>query len=165
MCTYPRGLPLAVEFFPFREKSRNQKTFSSKLYIKLSMTTEKQNIHPHWAMLRDIANEETARLISALPPQIREKVRNIPIIFQQSPSPSLIADGVAPDVMGLFVGDDFPHEASSPVTTEIFLFLFNIWDEAQAEMPQYRAEVRLTLLHEWGHYLGLDEDELTERTL
>ncbi len=29
----------------------------------------------------------------------------------------------------------------------------------------YRAEVRTTYLHELGHYLGLDEDELTQRGL
>jgi hypothetical protein len=29
----PRVSPLAVEFLPFREKSRNQKTFSSKVQL------------------------------------------------------------------------------------------------------------------------------------
>jgi predicted Zn-dependent protease with MMP-like domain len=118
-----------------------------------------------WPILRDVADHETARLMARLPPQIRSKIINIPIIFDKFPSPSLIADGVEPDVMGLFVGDDYPHESSGPMPTEIFLFLLNIWDEAQANMPQFRAEIRKTLLHEWGHYLGLNEDELTEREL
>lgn len=119
----------------------------------------------HWSMLRNVADEETSLLISRLPAQIREKIQNIPIIFEKSPSPALVADGVEPDVMGLFVGDDYPHESSDPMPTEIFLFLFNIWDEAQADMTRYRAELRKTLLHEWGHYLGLDEAELSEREL
>ena len=120
---------------------------------------------PLWTRLRDVADEETSLLISRLPPQIRSKIQDIPIIFEKSPPPNLLADGVESDVMGLFVGDDYPHEASDPMPTEIFLFLFNIWDEAQADMPRYRVELRKTLLHEWGHYLGLDEDELSERDL
>jgi len=119
----------------------------------------------HWSLLRDIATEETARLIGRLPPQIRTKIQDIPIIFEKLPGPALVADGVEPDVMGLFVGDDFPHELTDPMPTEIFLFLFNIWDEADAQMPVFRHEVRKTLLHEWGHYLGLDENELDERDL
>jgi len=119
----------------------------------------------HWSLLRDVANEETARLIGRIPPQIRTKIQDIPIIFEKNPSPALVADGVDPDVMGLFVGDDFPHELMDPMPTEIFLFLFNIWAEADAQMPVFRREVRKTLLHEWGHYLGLDENELDERDL
>ncbi len=67
--------------------------------------------------------------------------------------------------MGLFVGDDYPHESCDPMPTEIYLFLNNIWDEAHSEMSVFRAEVRNTLLHEWGHYLGLDEEELNDREL
>ena len=118
-----------------------------------------------WHILREVADRETARLIAQLPPQIRTKIQHIPIIFEKIPSPSLVADGVEADVMGLFVGDDYPHESTGPMPTEIFLFLLNIWDEVQANMPEFRAEIRKTLLHEWGHYLGLNEDELTERDL
>jgi predicted Zn-dependent protease with MMP-like domain len=120
---------------------------------------------PPWPVLRQVATEETAQLISRLPSQIRDKIQNIPIIFEKFPPPSLVTDGVEPDVMGLFVGDDYPHESSDPMPTEIFLFLDNIWEEAHSEMSVFRAEVRKTLLHEWGHYLGLDEEELNEREL
>lgn len=90
---------------------------------------------------------------------------SIPIIFEETPSAPLVADGVDPDVMGLFVGDDFPRGSTDSGPTEIFLFLLNIWDEAGEDITAYRAEVRKTLLHEWGHYLGLDEHELSERGL
>jgi len=119
----------------------------------------------HWSLLRRVADEETTLLISQLPLQIRAKIQNIPIIFEKFPSAALVADGIESDVMGLFVGDDYPHESADPVSTGVFLFLFNIWEEARAEIPVFRMEVRKTLLHEWGHYLGLDENELDERAL
>jgi predicted Zn-dependent protease with MMP-like domain len=47
----------------------------------------------------------------------------------------------------------------------ITLFLDNIWDEAQADVQTFRDEVRATVLHELGHFLGLTEDELFDRDL
>lgn len=119
----------------------------------------------NWTMLRNIAHEETSLLIDRLPAPVRAKIRDIPIIFEPRPARLLVAGGVDPDVMGLFVGDDYPHGAQDPVATEIFLFLLNIWEEAHQDLAVYRAEIRTTLLHEWGHYLGLNEAELNEREL
>lgn len=48
---------------------------------------------------------------------------------------------------------------------QIILFLENIWEYAEGDAGVYRVEVRTTLLHELGHYLGLDEDDLAERGL
>ena len=48
---------------------------------------------------------------------------------------------------------------------QIILFLGNIWELAEGDEESFCDEVRTTLLHELGHYLGLDEDDLTERGL
>jgi predicted Zn-dependent protease with MMP-like domain len=44
----------------------------------------------------------------------------------------------------------------------IRLFLDNLWDDCNGDLPTYRDEVRITFLHELGHYLGLDEDQVAE---
>jgi len=43
--------------------------------------------------------------------------------------------------------------------------LRNIWECAEEEEHDYRDEVGTTFLHELGHYLGWDEDEVAERGL
>jgi predicted Zn-dependent protease with MMP-like domain len=48
---------------------------------------------------------------------------------------------------------------------QIILFLENLWDLADGKETIFRKEVQTTFLHELGHYLGLGEDELTERGL
>jgi len=48
---------------------------------------------------------------------------------------------------------------------QIILFLENLWDFAEGDEEMFREEVATTLLHELGHYLGLDEDDLTDRGL
>ena len=37
-----------------------------------------------------------------------------------------------------------------------------IWDFTDGDVSEFREEVKVTLLHELGHYLGLDEDEVEE---
>jgi predicted Zn-dependent protease with MMP-like domain len=51
------------------------------------------------------------------------------------------------------------------VPSQIILFLENIWSLADGREQLYRDEVRITFLHELGHYLGLDENGLIERGL
>ena len=38
-------------------------------------------------------------------------------------------------------------------------------EQAAGDIKTFREEVRKTLMHELGHYLGLDEDDLIERGL
>ena len=44
-------------------------------------------------------------------------------------------------------------------------FLDNLWEFSERDRDTYREEVRLTLLHELGHFLGLDEDQVAARGL
>jgi predicted Zn-dependent protease with MMP-like domain len=52
-----------------------------------------------------------------------------------------------------------------PVPAQIILFLENIDEMVDGDEEEFRDEVRVTLIHELGHYLGLDEDELDRRGL
>ncbi len=52
-----------------------------------------------------------------------------------------------------------------PLPPQIILFLENLWDLAEADQEIFRDEVHTTYLHELGHYLGLDEDDLFDRGL
>ena len=83
------------------------------------------------------------------------------------PNDDLLADHVEPDTLGLFVGEAFPdgEGMSMPIPPQIILFLENLWDFADGDETIYREEIRITLLHELGHYLGLDELDLEDRGL
>jgi predicted Zn-dependent protease with MMP-like domain len=77
----------------------------------------------------------------------------------------LQADGIEADTLGLFTGAEFADEGNVPLPPQIILFLENLWDFAEGDEEIFRDEVQTTYLHELGHYLGLDEDELTGRGL
>jgi predicted Zn-dependent protease with MMP-like domain len=113
--------------------------------------------------LRRIADEETRVLLRDLPPELRNRVRAVPVQFEPRPSRAQIRAGVEPDLMGLFEGEAIAEQTALPLPPTIFLFLENIYEEAAHDAATFRDEVRRTLMHEYGHFLGLDEDDLFAR--
>ena len=118
-----------------------------------------------WKKLCALASAEVEAVLTKLPKPLREQAKKLPVTFERQPNAELHADGIEGDTLGLFVGPDFADEENIPMPPQIILFLENIWDVAETNEKFFRDEVRTTFLHELGHYLGLDEDELTERGL
>lgn len=120
----------------------------------------------HWHQLVSIAEKETAAIIRGLPAALREPASRVPVVFQPWVDEALAGPDVEADVLGLFVGA--PHDvtdAPDPLPPQIFLFLESIWTAVDADAAAFREEVGVTFMHELGHYLGLDEDELEYRGL
>ena len=115
--------------------------------------------------LEALALSEVEATLAALPAQLRELAQKLPITFERRPNRALQADGIEPDTLGLFVGPEFAEEGAVPMPPQIILFLENLWEQAEGDAEVFRNEIHTTLLHELGHYLGLDEDGLIERGL
>lgn len=118
-----------------------------------------------WEKLEALALVEVEATLAALPAPLREQAQKLPVTFERRPNHALQADGIEPDTLGLFVGPEFAEEDAVPMPPQIILFLENIWEQAEGDEEFFRDEVHTTFLHELGHYLGLDEDGLTERGL
>ena len=113
------------------------------------------------------AAQVVARIQRKLPAEIRELAQSLPVIYQDWPEDDLLDGEFDADILGLFVGEYHGMEAGmgNSVPPQIFLFLENIYDEADGDAARFDEEVRLTYLHELGHYLGWDEDEVEARGL
>jgi predicted Zn-dependent protease with MMP-like domain len=82
----------------------------------------------------------------------------------------LMADCVAagemlePDLLGLFEGLSRGQGEPEGIVDmpRIRLFLDNLWAAAGGDSRRFRSEVRITYLHELGHYLGLDEEAVAK---
>lgn len=118
----------------------------------------------HPARLQRIADHVIRRAMEDLPRLIREAAAACPT------EPVLMAAalkeeaGMDADLLGLFEGltraeplpevpDQFPR---------IRIFVDNLWDYAGGNLRAFREEVRITYLHELGHYLGFDEEGVEE---
>ena len=117
-----------------------------------------------FSVLARIAGDEIRALHTDLPSPLSKALERIPVILENLPSPTFLQDGIEPDQLGLFEGSD-ASETESPNPARIVLWLGNLWDLSQAHVPTFRTEVRTTLLHELGHYLGFDEAQIDERGL
>ncbi len=122
----------------------------------------------HFERLAALARQVVSTCLNRLPPEVRTVAEEVPVCYESVPNDEILAEGWEPDILGLFVGHEHGAELRSdsvPLPPQILLFLENLWDYAEGDEEIYRDEVRLTYLHELGHYLGWDEDEVAERGL
>jgi len=108
--------------------------------------------------------------VDSLPEEFREVLENATITVEDIPSDAdLRAEpgSLSPESLGLFrgralgEGSVFDPYAFPP---EIFLYRRNVLRAARTPQEVVQ-EIRTTVLHEVGHYLGLDEEDLAERGL
>lgn len=117
--------------------------------------------------LTQIAADTVGAAQRQLPPAIRPLARGVAVHYERAPDADVIADGFPPDILGLFTGNPHGTEIShsDPAPPQILLYLDNLWDFAEEDVEAFREEVRLTYLHELGHYFGWDEDDIAARGL
>ncbi len=105
------------------------------------------------------------RVIEELPERFKKLLASVPIMVEERPSEALVREGFDPRSLGLFSGPDHAELSapggSVPAPTRIVLYAANLAafvDPTDAE--ELGREVEVTLLHEIGHYFGLDEEAL-----
>ncbi|MBI4623313.1 MAG: metallopeptidase family protein [Verrucomicrobia bacterium] len=120
-----------------------------------------------FARLTKIAADAVGGAQRQLPPEIRALARGVAVHYEAAPAADVLEEGFESDILGLFTGSAHGTELQhdNPAPPQILLYLESLWDFAGEDEDAFREEVRLTYLHELGHYLGWDEDELTARGL
>jgi predicted Zn-dependent protease with MMP-like domain len=113
-----------------------------------------------------VTRERFMRLVEdaleRLPARFRGKIENVAIVVEDLPAgPEPPGEDL---LMGIFEGVPATERSvweSSAGPARIVLYQKNI--EAVCDTDaEIREEVRLTLLHELGHYFGMDEDQLRD---
>lgn len=100
------------------------------------------------------------RALKSLPREIHDQLDNVEFIVKDEPD----VDDRAPDeeLFGLYSGTPL-HERGGGYTMSVpdVITLFRgPLERAFPDPDELRAEVRITLLHEIAHHLGIDEDRV-----
>jgi predicted Zn-dependent protease with MMP-like domain len=111
------------------------------------------------------AHEEVRALLKALPPEVRDAAAQVPVTMEERPGQGAFDADLFGDELGLFEGAPAGEEPDAMDLPRIRLFLANLWEWVEEDEQDFRDEVGTTFLHELGHYLGWDEDEVNERGL
>ncbi|HEY6866870.1 MAG TPA: metallopeptidase family protein [Candidatus Eisenbacteria bacterium] len=113
----------------------------------------------------DEFDELVDQSLGELPAEIRRRLREWPVVVEPLPSREMLTAGeppLSPDLLGLFVGTDLMQRSVSDLPSSpgaIYLFRKNLL-RVCADRDELKREVRITVQHEVGHLLGLDEDDL-----
>lgn len=99
-------------------------------------------------------------VLEALPEPFAERAAHVPVVLEPRPTAGSVREGFDPRAVGLFEGADdagTPHGAVEVQTSRIVLFYANLMATCGSE-EELREQIEITLLHELGHFFGLDED-------
>jgi len=109
-----------------------------------------------------------ADAIEKLPEHAKPHLANAVIATEPLPSDEDIKEGLSPTILGVFTGTPVDERlalhSGHHETVRITLFQKNLERFARTR-DELLEEIRITVLHEVGHLLGLDEDELFDRGL
>lgn len=119
---------------------------------------------PPWQLSESALDEVVDSALAELPDEVRSRLGNVPIFVEDAPDEELVRSGIDPRLLGLFSGQPLPHQShivdgQQPTLERIQLFARNL-ERASASPEHFRAELRITVLHETAHFFGLEDDEL-----
>lgn len=94
--------------------------------------------------------------LDSLPPHLAAALDNVAIVIEDEHPDD-------PDLFGLYEGTPLPErgDMAGSLPDRITIFRLPLTDEF-TNREELEREIRITVLHELGHYFGLDEDRLAE---
>ncbi|MBL8046086.1 MAG: metallopeptidase family protein [Anaerolineales bacterium] len=111
------------------------------------------------ARFEQLVFETAEEALNRLPMDLRLAAGRVVLSVEAEPP-----DG-EPDLLGLFEGVPLTERGPDDVFLEpdrITLFSHPLL-EMCADEAELRTEIRITLIHEYAHFFGMEEDELTRR--
>src|SRR5262245_6626805 len=94
---------------------------------------------------RDSFEEHVRNALDGLPPHIAQALENVAVVVEEE-------DPADPDLFGLWEADEFMPD-------KITIFRRPLV-ESFPDPAELEREIRITVLHELGHYFGLDEEQI-----
>jgi predicted Zn-dependent protease with MMP-like domain len=120
--------------------------------------------YPLPVVVDDVSFEQAAHeALVNLPRSIREYAERVPLLIEDFPSEEFLGDeNVSPQILGIFIG---VPRTQAGVTDQpgdldrIVLFKKNL-EKVCRDRDELVEQIQITVKHEIGHYLGLDEEDL-----
>ena len=98
-------------------------------------------------MSRRTFDESVRRALDSLPPEIARHLDNVAIVVEDE-------DPDDPDLVGVFREEPY-------LPAQIAIFRRPL-QESFPDPDELEREIRITVLHELGHYFGMEEDDLEQ---
>ena len=112
-------------------------------------------------------DEIVRRAVSDIPEEIRRHLDNVVLSVRKHPSRDMLAQlDLPPDEepLGFYWGSSlFDRSFFSPLHYPDTIFIFQAPLETMCEtIAELEEQIRITVVHEIGHFLGFSEDRLSD---
>ena len=118
-------------------------------------------------MTRERFTQLVEEALNEIPPRFRREIRNVAVVVEQEPSPDVLDDVEAEageTLFGLYQGTPLPDRGwgyGNSLPDRISIYQGPI-EEACATEDEIRDCIAETVIHEFGHYFGMSEEEIEE---
>ncbi len=101
-------------------------------------------------------DDHVAAALDSLPPDLAAALENIVVVIEDEHPED-------PELFGLYEGIPLPErgDMAGELPDRITIFRLPLEDEF-GDPAALEREIRITVLHELGHYFGLDEERLAD---
>jgi predicted Zn-dependent protease with MMP-like domain len=113
-------------------------------------------------MTREQFTKVVEEVLDSLPLEFRKRIRNVAVLVEDLPRDDLAPPGKL--LLGLFHGVPTTRKSVFDLSTGpdyVMLYQKNIEAVCSTE-AELRQQIRLTVMHEFGHYFGMDEEQLKD---
>ena len=114
-------------------------------------------------MEREQFEKIVAEVLDSLPKEFRKRIRNVAVLVEDLP-PHQGQQHRGKLLLGLFHGIPMTRKSTFALPTGpdyVVLYQRNI-EAVCATDAELREQIRLTVMHEFGHYFGMDEEQLKD---
>ena len=118
-------------------------------------------------MTRERFTQLVEEALREIPPRFRAEMKNVAVVVEEEPSPEILDEmEVDPNdtLFGLYQGTPLPDRGwgyGNTLPDRISIYQRPIVD-ACADEEEIRTCVAETVIHEFGHYFGMSEEEIEE---
>lgn len=108
-----------------------------------------------------------AEALTLIPRRFRDEMRNVAVVVEDEPPPELLDEMEIPEgdtLFGLYQGTPLPERTwgyGNTLPDRIVIYQFPIEDACDTE-DEIVGTIGETVIHEFGHYFGLSEEEIEE---
>jgi len=119
-------------------------------------------------MKPDAFDRVVQEVLKELPKDLRGALETVQIVVKESPTEVELGRAgleAGEDLYGFFDGVSLPDKSASypdPFPDRVVLFRRALLEDFP-KAADLKREIRITLIHELGHFFGMDEDDLAAR--
>jgi predicted Zn-dependent protease with MMP-like domain len=139
--------------------------------VRLFQSAQGDRLGVGWCEMRDRRGQDDfgralREALAELPPKFHKALENVAVVVEEWPAEDLLRElGVPPDdtLYGFFHGVPLPERSvqDSGLLPDMISIYRGPLVEDFPDRTELSREIRITLLHEIGHYFGMDEEELS----